>query len=353
MAPIDLPYLKPIPGKSGQTYWYYRRGSRYVRIKGELGSKEFLDNYWKQRALDDQVIRAPATRSRSIDALIAEYYASPDFKDLKPSTKKTYRNSLNELSEQYGSFDAPDFRYRHINKIIGDMADRPGAANKMLKRLRQLFSLARKLEWITHDPCDGVKPYTLGEIHTWTDDEINQFKDCWAPGTKQRLAFMLQLHTGQRNIDIVKEPWPSRGLIRITQEKTGRHLWLPPSAELEAELARHPKRHAMILVTDYGKPRSTAGYGNWMRAAIEKANLPARCSPHGLRKAAAKHLAEAGCTAHEIKAITGHASLAEVERYTRAVEQRRMAERAIEKRNENARLVNLEGKLVNPSKTPD
>ena len=45
---------------------------------------------------------------------------------------------------------------------------------------------------------------------------------------------------------------------------------------------------------------------------------PSRCVLHGLRKAAARRLAEAGCTAHEIAALTGHTSLREIECYTRA-----------------------------------
>jgi len=53
------------------------------------------------------------------------------------------------------------------------------------------------------------------------------------------------------------------------------------------------------------------------------------CPLQGLRKASCRRLAEAGCTAHEIMAISGHKSLAEVERYTRAVEQEHMAEKAI------------------------
>jgi integrase len=55
------------------------------------------------------------------------------------------------------------------------------------------------------------------------------------------------------------------------------------------------------------------------------------CSAHGLRKAAARRLAEAGCTEHEIAAITGHASLREVARYTRAADQKRLAAVAMEK----------------------
>ena len=48
--------------------------------------------------------------------------------------------------------------------------------------------------------------------------------------------------------------------------------------------------------------------------AIRDAGLPRRCELHGLRKAAARRLAEAGCSASEIMAITGKKTLAEVER---------------------------------------
>jgi integrase len=56
---------------------------------------------------------------------------------------------------------------------------------------------------------------------------------------------------------------------------------------------------------------------------------------HGLRKTAAKTLVEVGCTAHEIMAVTGHKSLAEVERYTRAANQKRMASAAIHRLEQN------------------
>ena len=42
-------------------------------------------------------------------------------------------------------------------------------------------------------------------------------------------------------------------------------------------------------------------------------------------------MAEAGCTAHEIAAITGHARLREIARYTKAVDQKKLAAAAIEK----------------------
>jgi integrase len=54
-------------------------------------------------------------------------------------------------------------------------------------------------------------------------------------------------------------------------------------------------------------------------------------SAHGLRKAAARRLAETGCSAHEVAAITGHAGLAEVQRYTAAANRKKLAISAMQK----------------------
>jgi integrase len=55
------------------------------------------------------------------------------------------------------------------------------------------------------------------------------------------------------------------------------------------------------------------------------------CSFHGLRKAASVRLAEAGCTPHEIAAMTVHASLKEIVRYTQTADRKRLAAAAMEK----------------------
>ena len=68
-----------------------------------------------------------------------------------------------------------------------------------------------------------------------------------------------------------------------------------------------------------------------MRAAITAAGLPLECQPHGLRKAAGRRLAEAGCTANEIMSVLGHRTLAEAERYTRDADQVRLATDAVTK----------------------
>ena len=49
-----------------------------------------------------------------------------------------------------------------------------------------------------------------------------------------------------------------------------------------------------------------------------------------LNKAKARCLAEIGCSAHQIAAITGHATLKEIERYTRAADRKRRTSKAIQ-----------------------
>jgi hypothetical protein len=89
--------------------------------------------------------------------------------------------------------------------------------------------------------------------------------------------------------------------------------------------------HLTLLTTltnkNYSANDFSEQFGRWRDAA----GLPQRCVFHGLRKAAARRLAEAGCTAHEIMSITGHSSLKEVERYTKAADQARLAGAGMER----------------------
>lgn len=57
----------------------------------------------------------------------------------------------------------------------------------------------------------------------------------------------------------------------------------------------------------YSQPFTANGFGSgFMAVKIDKAGLPGRCVTQGSRKAAARRLAEASCTANESASITGH-----------------------------------------------
>jgi integrase len=118
-----------------------------------------------------------------------------------------------------------------------------------------------------------------------------------------------------------------RGKTELT---TGIELAIPIHPTLRAIIDATPSGHLTFLITELGKPFAVAGFGNWFREQCDMANLR-HCTFHGLRKAASVRLAEAGCTTHEIAAITGHASLKEIVRYTQTADRKRLAASAMDK----------------------
>jgi integrase len=105
-------------------------------------------------------------------------------------------------------------------------------------------------------------------------------------------------------------------------------LLIPLHPNLVAILSSVPKSNLTFLVTSLGAPFDPNGFGNWFRAQCDAAGLK-HCSFHGLRKAAATRRADAGCTTEMIKAVGGWRSR-EVERYTRAADQKRLARQALD-----------------------
>ena len=78
------------------------------------------------------------------------------------------------------------------------------------------------------------------------------------------------------------------------------------------------------LVTEFGKPFTNNGFGNWFGDRCREAGLQDR-SAHGLRKASARRLAEWGATTEQIKAWCGWKTAKEADRYLREVNQRKLA----------------------------
>jgi len=115
----------------------------------------------------------------------------------------------------------------------------------------------------------------------------------------------------------------------VRQQKTDTPLLIPMDEGLVQALAAVPRTNLTFLVTERGAPFTAAGFGNWFRDRCNEAGLP-RCSAHGLRKLAATRMANAGCSSDQIKAVTGHKSLSEVARYTKAADQARLARQAID-----------------------
>jgi integrase len=202
------------------------------------------------------------------------------------------------------------------------------------RSLRALMQHAVEIGMRVDDPTLGVRaiPIKTDGYHSWTESEIAQFEARHPIGSRARLAFALLLYTGQRRSDVVPmgRQHITDGMLVVRQQKTGRTVWIPIHETLASIIAETPTSNLTFVVTEHGKPYTTGSFGGWFRDQCRMAGLDG-CSAHGLRKAAARRLAEAGCSAHEIASITGHASLREIARYTEAADRRKLAVSAMAK----------------------
>jgi integrase len=138
--------------------------------------------------------------------------------------------------------------------------------------------------------------------------------------------------------------------IAVKQQKTGKVLTIPLHPDLKIMLAALPRTNMTFIVTERGAPFTAKGLGDFFKKQCRLAGLP-HCSAHGLRKAAATRLANAGCSVNEIAAITGHASLREIAHYTAKADQGRLARQALNRQlgSEGEQdLSNLRSPIVQP-----
>jgi integrase len=334
--PKHCTYQRDRSGKQ-RVRFRHRGVSRY--LTGIPWSEDFMRQY--AAALEvGQVQRAQAGRNLrtlpgSFSALCVSYYGSPEFRRMGEGTQRARRNILERFHAEHGHRSLKDLQRAHIRSIIGAMVETPQSANNLLKALRVILNYAVNERMIASNPALDVKRYPASRhgFHSWTENEIAQFQSTHPSPTRASLALMLALHTGQRKSDIIRMGWQHvrNNCIDVRQQKTGAVLAIPIHPALAAALAAQPKTNLPFLVTEHGAPFTAAGFGNWFRRMCSKAGLP-HCAIHGLRKAACRRLAEAGCSANEIAAISGHASLKEVARYTAAAEQTRLASQAMARR---------------------
>lgn len=339
-----LRYVNSFRDRHGVMRHYFRRKGKRVRLPDAFGSAEFMEVYHAALGTGERRAERRIIRDKSFDALALRYYASPNFAKLAASSKTNYRRVIESFLAEHGHRRVDQMKREHVDAILGVYDNKQGAGIVLLKRIRTLVRYAIALQWRETDPTLGAKSYESNEIHTINEQEIMQFERRWQFGTPQRVAFDLLLYTGQRVSDAHAMARPdAKGKIQVTQQKRrGKvRLTLAAHPNLVRSLAALPSGNVAALVTRYRRPYTVKGFGNMLSDAMRKADLPARCVPHGLRKAAARRLAEAGCTPHEIMAVTGHKTLAEVERYTRAAGQERLNENALARQLANESVTSL------------
>ncbi len=356
---------------------FRRKGHKQVTLqkgsKDLVVSPELMDAYFalvaKTGGATAVEIGASRTKAGTVDALVVKYLKHDDFtKGLAKDTQNAWRPIL----DQFREFKTPNGRRYGENRIAAipqrsivaflegkteDGESRTANAQKnRLKAVRGFIRFAIAHDELSHDPTENIKvhkggPKSAGHM-PWLEPQIAQYRERHKLGTVSRLALELLLNIAARRHDahLIGQQHKRDGNLcwrpHKTLRSTGKMLTIKIMPELQAALDAMPKEARAdgvltFLVNDYGRPfASAAAFGNkfadWCRAAGLK---PVLCDDgrtrnyraHGLRKAACKQLAYAGCSAPELMAVSGHATLAQVQVYIEEVEQERMAASAMAK----------------------
>ena len=330
MTKLHLKYVQSFGGY----HYFRRRGFPRIPLPGIPGSADFMEAYQQALAAVPVAIGADKrSKPGSVSAAIAEYYGSQAFRSLTGGTPAKRRAILERFREQHGHLPLASLPRQFIVALLDTMPRH--AARNWVKCFRHFIQWCLDRRLVRDDPTFGIRlkvPKSDG-YHTWTEQEISQFEAHWPIGSKPRLALALALYTAQRRGDVVRigRQHIRDGVLTIRQKKTGAVLTIPVHHELAKIIAATPIGLLTFLMTKNGNAYGPDHFSDMFRSWSDAAGLPQHCVFHGLRKAACTRLADAGCSAHEIAAISGHKSLREVERYTRAVDQERLARQAMER----------------------
>jgi hypothetical protein len=101
-----FPWVKHwVDRKTGRAHIYLRKpGLPEIPLPGPYGGHDFLVTYYAALAGKPLEIGISRTIPRSMNALVAAYYSSAEFKGLRPSTVRVYRNILERLRESHGDY---------------------------------------------------------------------------------------------------------------------------------------------------------------------------------------------------------------------------------------------------------
>lgn len=335
-------YVSRFVDRHGRERFRFRKNG-YSRYLPHPTLPEYAKAYQEAVRRDPRQLESRSVAPGTIEDVVRKYYRSLAWQQLSEVRQKNLRSVIEPFRAQHRNILVRHFRFDHIEAIVmrragPDTQNRrrrggPHAAKRLRTQLIKLFNLAIKLGWIESNPAalsDPVKARVKG-YHTWSDNQIERYRETHLVGTTARAAMEIMLWTFQRPGDAYRfGPQHLQGdKVRYTQAKTGKPLLLPAAKEMLEALDALPNATSdAFLVNAYGKAFTRGGFNNRFRKWCDEAGLP-HCTAHGLRKAAAARLANHGATNNQLKAMGGWTNDREVSTYTAAADQSKLAEAAM------------------------
>jgi integrase len=297
--------------------------------------------------------KAEFVSDESVAALIRAFMspANPKWeREYSPSTRATWGRELRHMSrpELLGGLTVHEIRPSLVLAYFDGIADRPGKSAAGLAALKQLEKWAIVRELLPRQITLGVEIERSKEGHVpWTDEQVLLGETHARPDMAQ--AITLAANTGQRGSDLIRIGWTDIETIdgydgiQLTQQKTGRNVWVPITSPLAAAMKTWERRPGPFLRKPDGAVWERTELSNaWAYQrdtdpalkALGKAAVAGKATNdvglvlHGLRGTACVRLRRASATAMEIADMVGM-SVQMVEKYCRLSAQRENAVAAV------------------------
>lgn len=307
----------------GLPRFYLRRpGYAKTPLPGLPWSPEFMEA--RERALEGDAGKIEIGAKRTVEGTVSHglvsYYRSNFFTGLADSSQKMRRAELERFRNDHGEKRAVMMHSTAIQNILNGKT--PAAQRNFRKALRGFVDYCLSVKLMKVDPLAGAKFSKMKTVghHPWETAECEQFEAHHPVGTRARLAYELLLQAGQSKCDVVRmgRQHVRKGMMTMKRQKTGTPFNVDITPRLQAAIDAMPaSNHLTFLITGEGNGFTAAGFGNWFRDMCREAKLPARCTSHGLRKAAATYLAELGATDLQLMAWFGWSSISQAQVYTK------------------------------------
>jgi integrase len=310
----------------GRCYFYYATG---VKVDGREVLKRLPDirdpdfGRMLSAAQSGRTRRGKIAGALTIAALADLYEKSPEFRKLKPATRRSYEGNLDKARNRLGIAPANELTPADVRLVHDEMADQTGAANQFVRVLGSLYSWGRKRGHVTAKPVEGVELFEENPHEPWPDWLL---ADALADPVVG-LPVSLLYYTAQRIGDVCRMRWSDirNGAIALTQEKTGKALTIPIHGEL-AKLLDEAPRTALTILAMNSRQRPEKALRDKLQAWATARGV--KVVPHGLRKNAVIALLECGCSVAETAAISGQ-TMQMVEHYAKDRDQAKLASAAI------------------------
>jgi site-specific recombinase XerD len=271
MTSIRLPYIQEYHDRHGKVRRYFRRPG-FNRVV--LPGTPGSSQFMAAYEAALSAERPPIGRRHkegTIGELVTGFYRSAYFENLKPRSKRVYRLVLDKFAQEDGHRLVRDMPRRVAMSIIEEI----GATRPGMANLT-LKVMRRLFAYAIKKDLRNDNPFVgIESYRAWHPSHLDGRRD---RGLRSGMALFGQIS---------------------------------------------------------GRPISGAGLSSVVERAARAAGLPAKCVPHGLRKARMRRLAERGATTKEIASVSGHKTLKEVERYTQAADQARLARAAMAREEQN------------------